>query len=303
MQTVTLVVPLFALIFLGYGLRKTGFFSPAFASEANRLVYYIALPAMILTEMLEVSAGELLQPQLVIGLPLVVLATAAVGVAVSPLIKRERRGAFAQLCYRANFAYFGLPIVSTALGPASLGYIGVIVAVGIIVNTTLTVLLLKLMAPEPDSSSIAKRLAGVFRNPLIIAVVLGLLASFSDLVIPTILLETLRLIGRTGLPLILLVIGFSLSFSRLGRSLALNSAAAFVKLAVMPLIAYTIATLVFGADGMLRDVLVLMCAMPTAAASQSFAALFGADEQVTAAGVSLSTLASMLTIPLWIAFV
>ncbi len=303
METVLLVLPLFALIFLGYGLRKTSFLSSQFAFEANRLVYYITLPATIIAEMIKIAPEDLGRPELVIGYPLVVILTAALALALSLLIRYERRGAFAQICYRANLAYFGLPIASTAFGAESLAFISVIIAIGIIINTALSITVLKLLSPQEDRTSIRARLATVVRNPLIIAVALGLGIGFSGITLPGVVIDTVELIGRISLPLVLLVVGFSLSFSRLGGSLPVNLVAAAIKLAAMPLIAYAVLTGVFGAEGLIRDVTVVMSAMPTAAVSQSFAARFGADEQVTAAGVSLNTLLAMLTVPLWLAVV
>jgi len=303
METVTLVLPLFALIFIGYGLRKSGFFSPQFATDVNKLVYYVALPAAIIAEMFAATPAELAQPQLVIGFPLVVLGTIAVAVLLSAAMRREQRGAFAQLCYRANLAYFGLPIVTTALGPQSFGYAGVIVGIGLIINSVFTVVVLKLLAPDRDESSISSHLAAILRNPIIVALAIGLAVSFAGAAIPPIILRVLQLLGRTSLPLVLLVVGFSLSFSQIRNSLGVNIAAALIKLLVMPAIAYVVIGVAFGTTGLIRDVVVLMAAMPTSTISQSFAARFGADEQMTAAGVSLSTLAAMLTIPLWLALI
>jgi hypothetical protein len=47
MYIVSTIIPIFAVIILGWFARWRGFIPPEFLGPANRLVYYLAIPAMI----------------------------------------------------------------------------------------------------------------------------------------------------------------------------------------------------------------------------------------------------------------
>jgi predicted permease len=299
-RTATLVLPLFAVILLGYVLRKTGFLSAAAVGEFNKFIYYIALPVTIIIEMFNVQVKDATRLDLLIGYPLIVILTASVALLLTAKIGPARRGAFAQISYRGNLAYFGLPIVSMAIGPASLGYVAVIIGVGLIINTTLSIVLLTLNSQSARPVSFRGHILSIIRNPLIISVAVGLAASLGGLKLPPVMTQTLGLIGQTSLPVVLIVVGFSLSFNGMRRGLGLNLLGALLKLIIMPLIAVAVVTGIFGERGMARDVVVLMSAMPSAAIAQSFARQFGADEALTAASISLNNVLCMITVPIWI---
>ncbi len=301
METITLILPLFVLVLGGYAARKTGFLSDAFVQDANRLVYYVALPVTLFTEMREVGPEDFAHLGLAAGYPLVVVATMLFALLVSVRMPRATRGAFVQVAFRGNLAYFGLPIALTALGAGAAGPLAVVLAVGLIINTVVSIVVLRLLAPDADASTVGSRLLSIVRNPLIIAVAVGLLASFVGLELPGFVATTFRWIASMSLPLILIVLGSSLSFRRLKAGLRVHLLAALAKLVVMPLIALAAAVYLFEMPSQIRSVLVLMSAMPTAVVSQTFAAQFGADAEASAAGVSLSTLLAMVTVPVWLA--
>ena len=301
METITLILPLFVLVLGGYAARKTGFLSDAFVPDANRLVYYVALPVTLFTEMRTVGPQDFAHLGLAAGYPLVVVATMLFALLVSVRMARATRGAFVQVAFRGNLAYFGLPIALTALGAGAAGPLAVVLAVGLIINTAVSIVVLRLLAPDADASTVGSRLLSIVRNPLIIAVAAGLLASFAGVELPGFVATTFRWIASMSLPLILIVLGSSLSFRRLKAGLPVHLLASLAKLVVMPLIALAAAVYLFEMSGEIRSVLVLMAAMPTAVVSQTFASRFGADEEASAAGVSLSTLLAMVTVPVWLA--
>lgn len=294
------VVPLFAVILLGYVLRKTEFLSPQTVGQLNSFVYYIALPVTIVLELLPVPLSEVSRVELILGYPLIVLITAALVLVVAIPVPREQRGALAQISYRGNLAYFGLPIISVALGAGSLGFIGMLIGVGLVINVVLSIVILTILGPRERRSTVRGHLTSIATNPLIVATAVGALASLSGLELPAPVHRTLALVGQTSLPLVLIVVGYSLSFRGMRGRLGLGFFGAAVKLVVMPAIALLLMAWPFGATGMARDVVVLMAAMPTAAVSQSFAVAFGADEELTAAGISLNNLLCMVTVPIWL---
>lgn len=299
LQAVELILPLFLIIAVGYGFRKSGFIGESFAIDLNRVVFYFALPSTLFLETSDLPGLSREIALLAVLVPLIVVFTAFFSLLVTLRMARRRRGPFIQASYRSNMAYIGLPIVSTLMGPESLAAIAVVLASGVITNSVVSILVLRLFQADGGSDWIRGRLLDIVRNPLIIAIVLGLIVSLIGVPVPGILGETLALFSRISLPLILLVVGFRLSFRNIGGYLSAAFGASFVKLVLMPLFVWAAATWLFPVEPFARTTLVLLFTMPTAIASQSFAEVFEADGKLAAAAVSVSTLLSAITIPLW----
>lgn len=299
LQALELIIPLFALIGAGYIFRKTGFVSSSFAGELNRLVFYTALPAMLFLETADLPEVTSDIALTAIIIPVSVVLTALVALSVSSRLGPEQRGPFVQSTYRSNLAYLGLPIVSTLLGDEVLGIIAVAIAAGVIINSVTSIVVLRFFQEPSEGDSAAQRFADVFRNPLIISIILGLFASAISLPIPGVVADMLDLFARMSLPLILIVVGFRLSFQNLKGFLGTAIVSAFFKLIIMPALVWAMTTWVFPAGPLLSTALVLLCTMPTAVVSQTFAGTFDADESLAAATVSMTTLLSGVTIPLW----
>ncbi len=299
LQALELIIPLFVLIATGYIFRKTRFVDNSFAGELNRVVFYVALPAMLFLETADLPELSTDIALTAVIIPVAVIVTALVALSVSSGLSPKQRGPFIQATYRSNLAYLGLPIVSTLLGSEVLGIIAVAIAAGVIINSVTSIIVLRLFQHDSGRDSIVSRLSDVLRNPLILSIIAGLAASAVSLPIPGILADTLDLFARMSLPLILIVVGFRLSFRNLGSFFGTAFTAAFFKLMVMPALVWGMTTWLFPTGPLLTVTLVLLCTMPTAVVSQTFAGAFDADESLAAATVSMTTLLSGITIPLW----
>ena len=297
MDVLRLIFPLFIIIFVGYLLRKTGFARDGFVDELNRLVYFIGLPALLFSESSRIDPDALAGGAAAIGFPIIVAVTALIGFAATLPLPFRQRGPVIQAGFRANLAYLGLPIVSTTLGSEVLGTVAIIIAAGVIVNTLGSILVLSLLKPEGESIHPLSRLARTLTNPLLVAIALGLLFAAAGWSLPEVLARPIELLARMSLPLILLVLGLSLSFSELRRNLPGAALASVIKLVGMPAVAWGVMTWIFESSPLVVETVVLMAAMPTAVAAQTFARAFDADTSVSASSVSLSTLLAVVTVP------
>jgi hypothetical protein len=138
------------------------------------------------------------------------------------------------------------------------------------------------------------------RNPLVMSTLAGFAWNLSGLPMPGFLDQTLNLLGSSALPAGLLAVGAAL---RIERGLASPGAHAWwlgVKLGVLPLAAWGCVKLL-GLSGVEAGVLVLWAALPTASSAYILAVRMGGDGPSVATQISVGTLVSMATIPLWIA--
>jgi predicted permease len=139
------------------------------------------------------------------------------------------------------------------------------------------------------------------RNPLLLSTLAGFLWNALGLGLPGFADRTLDLLAQTALPAGLLSVGAAL---RVERGQGPASAHAYwlaIKLLVLPAIAWGLARgLAFGA--LETAVLVLAAALPTASSAYILAVRMGGDGGAVATQITVGTLISMLTIPLWIAW-
>ncbi|MEE4212037.1 MAG: AEC family transporter, partial [Parvularcula sp.] len=139
-------------------------------------------------------------------------------------------------------------------------------------------------------------------NPLIIGCVIGGLGSVIPLLRLPLIVDTAELIGRAALPLILLTVGAGLDFSAIGAKPRMLAMAVALKLLLAPLIFISCGEM-FGLDRGTVLVLAAVGAAPGAASSYVLAKELGGNAELTAGHVTVTTVLSFLTLPLWIGLV
>jgi predicted permease len=106
-----------------------------------------------------------------------------------------------------------------------------------------------------------------------------------------------------SLPTVLITVGFSIDLDEIIKRLAPLSLIVVFKLFLMPLIGFVVFHYLFGGTGIPLVVMALACGMPTAIMAQSFASAMDADESLTAAAVSATTLFVLVSVPLFLGMV
>jgi predicted permease len=142
--------------------------------------------------------------------------------------------------------------------------------------------------------------ARLLREPIMIGTLLGALFLWQGWHTPVWLTNSLDLIGQIAIPLMLITLGVAvarLNAGRLGRALWLSVLRAAVCLAVA-----LGAGLLFGLPPVALAVLILQVTTPVAVTSYMLAEKYGADADSVAGLVIASTLLSVITLPLTLAF-
>jgi predicted permease len=295
-----LMIPIFILILLGYFLRKKEFLSQESADGINKLVYYIALPALIFKSIASFSFESIFSLGLILNFYIATILIMIIAFFISVSIKRSIRGALVMCSFRGNLAYLGLPVVTFAFGEIAGAIAAIIIGFAVPLYVTLSVILLSIYNKEKAKINLKLLIKDIFINPLIMGVVLGLIFSIFNLSLPIILDDTIKLIARISLPLILLIIGFTISLKEIKNYIALDSLTSFLKLILLPIIGIFVFKFLFAAPFESIRVAILMLGMPTAVASFVFAKELKADEKYTVSQVGFSTLVSLITIPILI---
>ncbi|ABA89197.1 membrane protein [Syntrophotalea carbinolica DSM 2380] len=292
LTTLNIVLPVFAVIFLGGLLRLKGLIDSAFLRQANRLLYYILLPLLLFykigTADFESSFNAKLTLAMIAALSLGALSSYALGSILG--CPAEDRGSFSQGAFRGNLAYVGLPIVLSAYGETGFTRAGLLM--GCLVPTINLLSILVLLLPQrhshPDRTWKLIR-DQLLCNPLILGSLAGIVWSLCHLPMPGMAARSLHLITGATLPLALLAIGGAFSLQQLQGDLKQAGLATVYKLAAFPLLNLLMLQL-FAVKGMDLGIAVLLSGTPTAAASYVMALEMNSNAQLTSSIIVLSTL-------------
>ncbi|MFZ2986642.1 AEC family transporter [Ideonella sp.] len=209
-----------------------------------------------------------------------------------------------------NSVQVGIPLAAGILGEAGLGLHLTLVSVHALVLLLVCTTLVELdLARERGGAQagLGPVLAGTLRNALIHPVVLPVLAglawNLTGLGIAPAVDEVLLTLGSAVVPLCLTLIGMSLAYLGWPASMHGALATSALKLLVQPALVLLVAHWGFGLVGLPLAVLVLLASLPAGSNALMFAQRYRALEAETTAVNVLSTLAFLLTGPLWLAVI
>ncbi len=237
MDIAATIVPIFAIIILGWLARRKGFLPPEFLNPANRLVYHIAIPAMIFNALSQTTLSRQFN-LLVITLTLI----AALGAyAVAWLAAKgaglpfNQRGTFIQCAGHGNLGYIGLAVAFYYLGDSGLARASIVAGFLMILQNLLSVIALQAYAEsEPVDKPMVRFAMKIMGNPVILSAIAGILFSSLGLSMPLIMRRSLEIISGMALPTALLLIGATLSFKLIRNYLRTVLSVAVIKLVLLP---------------------------------------------------------------------
>jgi hypothetical protein len=296
------IFPIFVIIFLGWGLRRLDFMQEGFVKPANRLVYFVAIPAMIFREIAEAALADHFRLVLVAATLSPILIISLVGLATVRGIKLQRKqvGTFLQCSFHGNLGYIGLAVAFYFLGNDGLTRASILAGFVMLLQNFLAVVALSRFNSNPEQkTSILSLLRRILLNPVIVSAMAGMAFSLSGLSLPVILDRSLKILSGMALPLALLVIGTSLSFAQMRQQLRMTLVIGVFKLMLLP--ALGLALFYFmGFDRVEYLPALILLASPTATVTYVMASEMAGDADLATAAISVTTLASAVTFVLWL---
>ncbi|MCX7844441.1 MAG: AEC family transporter [Candidatus Bipolaricaulota bacterium] len=288
------------LIGLGYFARRQGLLRPGDERVLNAVVYYFALPALLLLELAQAAyTGDTLRFLAAGGLPLLLL---VLGLALLRLAGLPRE-AFYRLSVSSVFgslAFFGIPFVEYGVGGAEAVRLAAL-AVGLLgpfgVGFVLTLLELHGNRGQPLPRALARTLGRLARNPLIGAILMGLTLGLIGVRLPRFFAQVLRYLGSATAPLALLALGAFL-YGRPRRALGSALGLSLLRLAALPALTLLFARLL-GLPPLETTVLVLMNGTPLAVNMLVLSQRYGFYVEEMASLTLVSSLGALVSLSLW----
>ncbi|PKQ42573.1 AEC family transporter [Pseudomonas sp. YY-1] len=287
------ILPIFALIVLGYVLGWRQWLTSESATGLANITFKLFMPTLLFAGIAKASLAEGLSPMLLLAYYLPVL---LVFVVVN-VLAHWRRGTATPLGLVAAFSnnvLVGIPLIASLMGNDGLLYVFAILVFHSLTLFSLHSFYTAFGSQERvDGRALLKNLA----NPMIIGLGLGALLNVSALPVPESLWRAITWLGQAALPCALIVLGASLSRYRL-RPTGEAWGVALAKLVLFPALVWWLSGQLPGLNETARSVLVLLAACPSGVNVMAFARS-AEDSRSVSAAISLSTLLAAVSLPLW----
>ncbi|MBI6750939.1 AEC family transporter [Pseudomonas syringae] len=300
------ILPIFALILAGYLCRRFQLLGPQAASELNRMVIWLCLPALLFEAMATVVWEDIWQPGFIFSYGL-----ATLGLFVLVLLWSMRRsGSLADASVKglsasyANTGYMGIPLCLLVFGDAGMEPALIASLIIICVLFSLAVVCIEVgLQSEPNiGRAAAKVCMALLKNPVVIAPILGGLWATTAQPLPAPIHQFLKLLSAATGPCALVSLGLFLAHKHQGAS-DRGTGLVLVKLFAHPALTWFLAAYVFHLPVMWTKAAVLLSALPTGTGPFMLAEFYRRDGAQVSSTILLSTLGSLITLSACLYFI
>lgn len=295
------LIPVFGLILIGYFFKRIKFPSHEFWPQADKLTYYVLMPALLIFKLSNASLDSKDSFSFVVAALLAIFFTMIIIILINK-IKPTNASSFTSVVQggiRFNTYVF------LALAGAIFGNDGLILSAIILTFTIpfINILCITIFALyiSNEKLNFLYLLKSIITNPLIIACVIGGSINFLGIHFPLVLNNTLEILSKAALPMGLLSVGFGLVIKEIKSSKSELLISSIAKHLIMPILIFVFAKY-FELDNMMISILVLFAVLPTAPSSFILARQLGGDIGLMSSIITVQTLISALFIVLVLKF-
>ena len=296
------VLPVFALILIGYVCGRAGKLGENASIELNRFVVWLALPAQLFNFAASSGWQTLWQPGFITAfflscLIVFVLVLVATYWKSKDLAAASFNGLSASY---SNTGYMGIPLCALALGQDGLAPAIISTFIVFVMFALATVFIeVGILSNKKHHEIVLSVVKSLCTNPLLIAPVAGLVWASTDLSIYDPIAQVIAFLAAASTPCALVSIGlFLLQKSHATPTQTWGISAA--KLLMQPLIAWVIAGSILELPTLWLNAIVILSALPTGTGPFMLAQYYKADGSVISRVVLITTVGSLLTLSLFL---
>jgi len=288
---------LLILVIAGLIANKCGLMGGDFDRRLSNFVINISCPCLIIAS---VMGDQLPDRNLIIPILLVALATYVILFGISWLLpklfvrQRERRGMFSFMLMFANVGFIGYPIVTSIFGKQAIFYAALLNAPG-----TLFIFVVGTAFVLGGGGKLHFDWHTLYCPGMVAAYISILIVAFGWSGIPRVIAQPFHLIGDMTVPAALLVIGSSMA--NMDKRHMLGTVPTYVmtffRLLAIPVFFYFLFR-ALGVNPIVNNINTVVIAMPVASYGTMFCLKYGRDETDMVQGTLITTILSVVTIPL-----
>ena len=304
MQIADLILPVFAVILTGWLVGYTGYLSRALSDALIHFAYNIAMPALLIVTIAQESGRSLINWRFIVafGAGSLICFILVFGVmsirGTRTLASRTMHGMAASM---TNTGFVALPVLQAIYGQRAVLPAAIATVFVAVVMFPAAVILLELGKRDSHGSRTAAMVTvkHVVLNPMVISTLIGMFLAVLHLRIPGPVAAYLGILADALTPCALFAIGLGLSIDGLRANIGQASLLTVIKLVIMPLIVYGL-SIALGLDPLYTIAAVICAAVPTAKTVYILAGEYHCEEMMVASTVSLTTLASVISLVVWL---
>lgn len=305
LATINVIIPIFALMALGFGAVRFRFFPAEGIKSLIAFVNNFATPCLLFHSLVTSDLRSAFNLGIIGPFYLGAIICFVLGIVIAMRFYGNTPGVAVSVGFSGTFTntvLVGLPLIQRAYGldamPVTLSIIGLHGAI------LLTIGMLTMEFMRRDGQSLGRTLATALRrvgsNPLIWGIAAGMIGYFSGLQLVEPAEAFLTMMASAVVPAALFGIGGALNEYRLSESWQQALVATILKLIIHPTIAYVLMIFVFHVPMEMARYGILLAAMPAGVNIFIFATQYNRAVSVAANTVLISTIASAATISIWL---
>lgn len=300
---IEVILPVFLVAGFGYVAVWRGLFSDAAVDGLMRFTQSFAIPCLLFRAISTLDLGQEAEAPLLLSFYAGALSGFAAGLLGARYLFRrgwEDAVAVGFTGLFSNTLLLGLPITERAYGTDALGGNYAIIALHAPVCYGLGITAMEVARAGLRPGALARQIgAALGRNPLVIAILLGLGVNLAGVTVPVPLGDALDLMARAALPAALFGLGGVLCRYRPEGDMRLIGYVVAVALVLHPSVTWTLGRALALDTAALRSA-VLTAAMAPGVNAYIFATLYGRARRVAASSVLIATALSVLTVWVWL---
>jgi malonate transporter and related proteins len=303
LSTLEILIPVFALIFAGFGCRRRNLLGPTAASELNRFVVWLALPALLFDTMAHSTWHQLDQPGFVATFS-IACAVVFIGVLAVRIVQGRHLADASVDAIAASYpntGYIGFPLAMIVFGNAGLTptTIATILVACVLFAFAIVLIEIGLQTERAPHKLGFKVLRSLAKNPLIVSPIVGALVAAAHWTLPHSVETFLNLLSGAASPCALVSLGLFLAEKReAGNGRNTSFVFTAIKLVAQPAFTWWMAARVFALPADAVEIAVLLAALPTGTGPYMLAEFYRREAQVTSQTILFSTVASLVTLSL-----
>jgi len=301
MAIFTLISPLIMVGLLGFILAKSNWFNKGQVDALSKFTFNIAIPAFLFQQLANADMSTInLNIYCAFYLPLLLVYSLAwtINYYFHQHLKRDlpASAVYAFGASYSNNVIVGMPIALMVLGEQVLPTIFLVISL----HSALLIGMTSMLAVNIKQFNWWIFLKQTFYNPLLIAITGGFIVNLMTIKLPVIVNNSLLLLGKPAITLALFLLGASLAFYKIRNEVKFIVTASLLKLVLLPTLILLTSHFIFQLSALTTMTLVILSASPTGVNAYLIAKQHAKHQETIAGIVVITTLMSIVSIPLWI---
>lgn len=299
--SINATLPIFLVILVGYFLKRRGILNDNFTSVANKFNFKITLPALLFEDIASANIKEVFDLSYLLFC-IFVTTISFLGIwGLTKVIMKDKKtiGAFVQASFRGSAAVLGLAFIQSMYGNSGMAPLMVVGAVPL--YNMYSIFVLTFESGDQEKKNIKSALITICKNPIILSILLGLMASLFGWYnkIPAIPTKVIHNFAVMATPLALVTIGCGFEGKKAIAKIKPTLVASMIKLLILPGVFLPMAIgMGFRDEKMIA--LLIMLGAPSTVSCYVMAKNMNNDEVLTSSIVVATTLLSSFSLTFWI---